>query len=281
MNLFRWLSNIPLRRLLPLGILLLLLLLIICFIADIGRIQGKLAANSQSALAAEGCNFDRGNIKFSGRNGVLSGAIAEQDKDFVLSTVRGVRGVNNIKGNFNIDNAVRCSSRVAAVAPVASVAALAPTLAPRVTRVQAPIVQAPVTPSCRVLSAEERQALQSELNAITNNLPEVRFAVGNLSLTPALSGHLESAVSVLSKDEYKDSAVNIVGFTESGLLPDYNQCLSSGRAHAVEDFLVSRGINPNCLSVSAAGGNNALASSDTADGRKQNRRIEFLVQEVE
>ena len=268
--------NIPLKRLLPLGLLALLVLLIICFIMDIGRIQGKLRNNSHEALVAQGCNFSKEDIRFSGRNGILSGAIAEQDKDLVLDTVRNVRGVNKIKGNFTADGNLGCSSRVAAVAP-ASALALAPALAPIINRAAAPVV---ATPACRVLSGQERASLQNELNAITSALPAERFAIGNLSATPALSSHLESAVSVLSKDEYKNAAIDIVGYTESGLLPDYNECLSSGRANAVQDFLVSRGIDPNCLSVSAAGGNSALASSDTAEGRRLNRRIEFLVQEV-
>lgn len=266
-------TSIPLRRLLPIGLLALLVLLIICFIGDIGRIQGKLRNNSHKALVAEGCNFSKEDIRFSGRNGILSGAIAEQDKNLVLETVRNVRGVNNVKGNFTADGNLGCSSRVAAAAVAAPALALAPALAPL-------IKAAPVMPACRVLSGQEQAALQNELNAITNALPAERFAVGNLSTTLALSSHLESAVSVLSKDEYKNAAINIVGHTESGLLPVYNECLSSGRANAVQDFLVSRGIDPNCLSVSAAGGSGALAASDTAEGRRMNRRIEFLVQEV-
>ncbi len=271
--------NIPLKRLLPLAILLLLLLLIICFIGDLRLIQGKLANNSHAALVAQGCDFAREDIRFSGRNGVLSGAISEQDRDFALSTVRGVRGVSKVRDNFTLDDKVRCSSRVSA--PVATpVAAIAPSLAPALVKAPVPAAPVAVMPTCRALSANERQALQGELNAITNELPDVRFAIGNLSLTPALSSHLESAVSVLSKDEYKNSAVTIVGHTESGLLPIYNECLSSGRARAVQDFMISRGIDPNCISIAAAGGTNAVAGSDTAEGRKLNRRIEFLVQEV-
>ena len=274
--------NIPLKRLLPLGLLLLLVLLIICFIGDIGRIQGKLKNNSHEALVAQGCNFDKENIRFSGRDGTLSGSISEQDKEFVLSTVRGVRGVGKVKDNLTMDANVGCSSRVAtnitptALAPALTTAGAA-VLAPALISRPAAVV---TTPACRVLSANERQSLQAELDAITNTLPAERFAIGNLSATPALSSHLESAVSVLSKDEYKNAAVNIIGHTESGLLPVYNECLSSGRANAIQDFLASRGIDPNCLSVSAAGGNSALASSDTAEGRRLNRRIEFLVQEV-
>jgi len=285
--------NIPLKRLLPLALLALLILLIICFIGDIGRVQGKLRNNSHAALTEAGCNFAKEDIRFSGRNGVISGKISESDRNFVLDTVRNVRGVNRrgIKGDFTIDSNAGCSSRVAtttppattnAIAPaittVASTAALAPALAPII---QASKPAAAPVPTCRVLSADERQALQNELNAITEALPEERFAVGNLSVSPGLGSHLESAVSVLSQDNYRNAAVNIVGYTESGLLPDYNQCLSSGRANSVRQYLVANGIDARCLSVSAAGGNNALASSDTADGRRLNRRIEFVVQEVE
>lgn len=284
--------NIPLRRLLPLALLALLVLLIICFIGDIGRIQGKLRNNSHAALVAEGCNFTKEDIRFSGRDGTLSGAIAEQDKNLILETLRKVPGVNKVKGNFTPDGNLGCSSRVVAQAAPAlapalapaittvGAAALAPALAPAITSTLRPNPIAVSSPACRVLSKQEAQALQEELNAITNSLPEERFAIGNLSATPTLQNHLASAVSVLSKDDYKNASVNIVGYTESALLPIYNECLSSGRANSVKQFLVANGIDANCISVSAAGSNNPIASSSTADGRRLNRRIEFLVQEV-
>ena len=287
--------NIPLKRLLPLGLLALLILLIICFIGDIGRIQGKLRNNSHAALVDQGCNFAKEDIRFSGRNGVISGKISEADSNFVLETISKVRGVNKVKGDFTIDDTVGCSSRIAttttpeinnALSPgittAASAVALAPALTGIINRTAEPVPAiAMSTPACRILSKEEAQALQTELDAITNTLPEERFAVGNLSATPALQNHLASAVSVLSQDDYNNVAVDIVGYTDSALLPAYNECLSSGRANSIKQYLVANGIDANCIGIQAAGNNNAIASSDTADGRRLNRRIEFLVKEIE
>lgn len=279
--------NIPLKRLLPLALLALLVLLIICFIGDIGRIQGKLRNSSHAALAAEGCSFAKEDIRFSGRNGVISGKISEADQGFVLDTVRKVRGVSKVKGDFTLDGNAGCSSRVTtttqptnAIAPAITTAASAAALPALAPMLQGLTPAAAPAPTCRVLSADERQALQNELDAITMTLPDERFAIGNLSVSPSLGNHLETAVSVLSKNNYKNAAVNIVGHTESGLLPDYNQCLSSGRANSVRQYLIANGIDANCLSVSAAGGSNPIANSSTADGRRLNRRIEFVVQEV-
>ena len=51
------------------------------------------------------------------------------------------------------------------------------------------------------------------------------------------------------------------------------------RATAVLDFLAGHGIDTDRLEAAGEGLANPVASNDTRDGRAQNRRVEFEVQQ--
>ena len=52
--------------------------------------------------------------------------------------------------------------------------------------------------------------------------------------------------------------------------------LSFARANAVKTWLVAKGITETRISTKGFGPDKAVASNKTADGRQQNRRIEFF-----
>ncbi len=52
--------------------------------------------------------------------------------------------------------------------------------------------------------------------------------------------------------------------------------LSLARANAVKDHLVKKGINPARITTQGLGPDKPIASNKTAEGKKQNRRIEFV-----
>jgi outer membrane protein OmpA-like peptidoglycan-associated protein len=56
-----------------------------------------------------------------------------------------------------------------------------------------------------------------------------------------------------------------------------NQQLSKRRAAVVKDYLVKDGVASDRLIARGFGATNFIASNATADGRKQNRRIELLL----
>lgn len=69
--------------------------------------------------------------------------------------------------------------------------------------------------------------------------------------------------------------LRIEGHTDEMGAPAYNLQLSRRRANAVRDYLVSKGIPAARLQVQAHGGTRPRASNKSAQGRAQNRRIEF------
>ncbi len=58
-----------------------------------------------------------------------------------------------------------------------------------------------------------------------------------------------------------------------------NLDLSSRRADAVVRYLTSKGVNPSMISAKGRGDTHPAAPNDTPEGRKQNRRIEVVVEQ--
>ncbi|MEE8303120.1 MAG: OmpA family protein [Candidatus Tectomicrobia bacterium] len=69
----------------------------------------------------------------------------------------------------------------------------------------------------------------------------------------------------------------LVGHTDSTGSETYNMGLSQRRAEAVRDFLVSRGIARERITVEWKGESEPVASNDTRQGRAQNRRTDITL----
>lgn len=68
-----------------------------------------------------------------------------------------------------------------------------------------------------------------------------------------------------------------VGHTDSTGDAGYNQNLSTRRANAVKDYLVSKGIEKNRVYTEGKGENQPIADNKTREGRAKNRRVEIEV----
>jgi outer membrane protein OmpA-like peptidoglycan-associated protein len=71
--------------------------------------------------------------------------------------------------------------------------------------------------------------------------------------------------------------IEISGHTDNVGSAKTNQKLSEDRSRAVVDYLVSRGIDLSRLEFKGYGFSQPVASNSTADGRSQNRRVEFKI----
>jgi type II secretory pathway predicted ATPase ExeA/outer membrane protein OmpA-like peptidoglycan-associated protein len=71
--------------------------------------------------------------------------------------------------------------------------------------------------------------------------------------------------------------ISIMGYTDSLGNEWYNRKLSQTRADIVRDFFIARGIEPEKIRAVGMGDENPLASNDTSDGRRKNRRVEVYI----
>ena len=74
--------------------------------------------------------------------------------------------------------------------------------------------------------------------------------------------------------------IEVSGHTDNVGAKAYNLSLSEKRSKAVYDYLVANGIPASRLSFKGYGDSKPIASNDTEEGRKQNRRTEFTIVSV-
>jgi outer membrane protein OmpA-like peptidoglycan-associated protein len=103
----------------------------------------------------------------------------------------------------------------------------------------------------------------------------VLFASGETVLLPSARNRLSEVAEALKQS---DSALTIEGHTDAQGPDSYNEELSFLRAEQVRDFLVSRGVSPDRISVRGLGEYRPVASNSTPEGRANNRRVEIVLQ---
>lgn len=104
---------------------------------------------------------------------------------------------------------------------------------------------------------------------------QVQFETGSARLTADNRVLLEDLANVANR--CPETTIEIGGHTDS--VGDYssNQVLSEDRAQSVEEALVDLGVDPRRLSAVGYGEERPIADNFSAEGRAQNRRVEFTV----
>ena len=107
------------------------------------------------------------------------------------------------------------------------------------------------------------------------DLAAIRFQTNSSELDADSIGILDQVADALR--QAPNVQVAIEGHTDSTGNNDRNIVLSGERATRVQSFLIERGISGDRLSATGYGSSQPKASNDTAAGRAQNRRIEFVL----
>ncbi len=111
---------------------------------------------------------------------------------------------------------------------------------------------------------------------LSNN--DVRFGVDKTELADSGRVVLDDLVTKLMSLG-KLVYLEIQGHTDSVGSETYNKVLGRKRAEAARDYLHSKGIPLNLLSVVSYGESKPIADNSDASGRATNRRVEILVLE--
>lgn len=90
---------------------------------------------------------------------------------------------------------------------------------------------------------------------------------------------LDELVSLMGK--YPRMKISINGHTDSRGRESYNKTVSTNRSRAVYDYLVSKSIDPHRLKYAGYGESYPVDTNDTEEGRRNNRRVEFVIVEVD
>lgn len=158
---------------------------------------------------------------------------------------------------------------------------------------------------CVVLEDEKKaaearaEALQNELNQLSDSLKlemeqnskytmlrvpdKLLFDFSQVRLSGSGKSLLNKIAGIL--DKYPEFDVRVEGHADNRKVkPEFydkyrsNWEISTARATEVVRYLINKeGINPDRLIAVGYGEYNPIASNDTAEGRQQNRRVEFYI----
>jgi outer membrane protein OmpA-like peptidoglycan-associated protein len=151
-----------------------------------------------------------------------------------------------------------------------------------------------VTP--RFAEEGRRQAVEEQLRGLlaqASGVPELEarlegrglvltmrqlFADGSQAVMPHRLPYVDRVAALLATTEAL--ALRVEGHTDARADVAAALATSAGRATAIRDRLVERGIGAHRLTVVGRGGEDPIADNGTRDGRSRNRRIEIIVQRI-
>jgi outer membrane protein OmpA-like peptidoglycan-associated protein len=107
------------------------------------------------------------------------------------------------------------------------------------------------------------------------NMSDVLFDSGQFTLRPMAREKLAKISGIVLA--YPTLLLAVEGNTDSVGTEEFNQTLSEKRAESVRSYLTKQGVPEASTTAEGFGKTRPIASSDTADGRQQNRRVELIV----
>ncbi len=180
-------------------------------------------------------------------------------------------------GAFNKDMALPGCDPDAAAMAMAEAEAAEKAAAEKAAMEKAAAEKAAAEKAAAEKAAAEKAAMAAAEPVVMNLSGKTLFSSGSSDL----SGEGEMALQKLTQQlgAYKSiDSVTVVGHSDSTGPAEMNLELSKMRAESVRDYIVNSGAAGGAeINVMGMGEINPVASNDTADGRRQNRRVEVKV----
>lgn len=115
--------------------------------------------------------------------------------------------------------------------------------------------------------------------ALKVNIPEsATFNSSEYQLKPAIYPVLDALAT--SVNETPQLRVKVIGHTDSSGNVGINQPLSENRARSVVNYLTSKGVFGRRITSEGRAATDPIADNSTAEGRRQNRRVEVYLYAV-
>lgn len=134
------------------------------------------------------------------------------------------------------------------------------------------------TPIVAESTFEEVEELLKAKKAIKGKqfvLVDVNFQSGKYELGSNSYAYLNKITELLKKNN--TIKIHLKGHTDSDGDDENNFILSQKRAKSVSDFLRSKGIVEGRITFEGYGESRSVATNETKEGRRENRRVELLI----
>lgn len=103
----------------------------------------------------------------------------------------------------------------------------------------------------------------------------LNFEFGKADIKQESLPYLDKLSETLLKA--KDWTLEIQGHTDDKGSDDFNMKLSQGRADAVKNYLITKGVFPDTITAKGFGESKPLVANDSDANREKNRRVEFKI----
>lgn len=219
----------------------------VAFVFKRTAIETDLLQRTRQALVEANLPVDK--ISFSGRDGILQGAVLHEEDisllQEVVQTVYGVRSVDNRLELATPDNPPQLSGMEGSSTAIPE---------PSGVQIFVPHKQYPVE--------------QIDLRT-------VRFPYAKSTLDINGQRTLDAVVTEL--ESHPGMTIEVSAHTDSEGTALGNLAVTQTRAEAVKDYMVSKGIPAQRITAKGYGSTRPVAGNDSDDGRVQNRRVEITV----
>ncbi|UIR56566.1 OmpA family protein [Sphingobacterium sp. SRCM116780] len=121
---------------------------------------------------------------------------------------------------------------------------------------------------------EKVMVTEADRKTVDEAIKNLEFETSKSVIRPSSYGSLDKVAALLID---KNFSLKLAGHTDNTGSQQLNLRLSKERAEAVKAYLVSKGANASRIEATGYGPNQPIASNKTAEGRQQNRRVEFTL----
>lgn len=109
---------------------------------------------------------------------------------------------------------------------------------------------------------------------VENAFNDLQFETGKAIIKDESKPSLDILAELLKS---KNLILTLIGHTDNVGTESDNLILSKKRAEAVKNYLVSKGVDSSNITTIGKGETEPLVSNETEQGRKKNRRVEFII----
>lgn len=235
------------------GVIGFLIICAVCLLMKAQEIEDDLTRRSAQQLQAAGIGVEM--VTVDGRDAMLSGTVASdavaRQAEALVEDVWGIRWVRN---RLQVaPPAAPAPEPAAATPPKDTTATAEPETVPKV-----------------------RTETQIRLDTLLAG-KVIEFASGSHRLSPNSHPLLNQIADVLKKKP--DAVIEIAGHTDASGRRQLNLTLSRQRAESIRAYLQQQGIDGQRLKAAGYGPDRPVASNQTPEGKRKNRRVEFNVLE--
>jgi type VI secretion system protein ImpK len=154
-----------------------------------------------------------------------------------------------------------------------------------IARIEAGPTVAPALPDLRACLVDELQRRGIETHetprGMVVTLPGLLFEVNKSDLSPEGQTKMEEVARIVKRcAPERVMAVEGHASRERGTLDELNQRLSQDRATKAREILLGAGLHPEKVTSRGFGSSTPVASNDTEEGRRKNRRVEIVIEKT-